>query len=78
MFGLVEINAMTENARDTLTESVTDLIDLDAVPVVASSNRNVSPCFLRPAEVHTIEMIRRIHLVMALQHTQHYWEVNSP
>ena len=69
---------MTEHDRDTFTESVGDLIALDAVPVVASSNRNVSPCFLRLAKLHTIEMIRKIHLVMALQPTQHYWEVNFP
>jgi hypothetical protein len=69
---------MTEYHRDVFTESLRDLINLDAVPVVASSNRNVSPCFLRPAEVHTIKMIRRIHPVMASQLTQHYWEINYP
>jgi hypothetical protein len=37
---------MTAYYRDTFTESVRDLIDLDAVPVVASSNRNVSPGLL--------------------------------
>jgi len=50
--------------------------DLDAVPVV--SNRDDGPCFLQLAKVYTIEMIRRIHLVMALQPTQHYLEVNFP
>jgi hypothetical protein len=69
---------MTENDRATFIESIGDLIDLDAVPVVASSNRNVSPFFLRLAKVHTIEMIRNVILVMPSKPTQHYLEVNSP
>ena len=54
-FSLVDPDGMTENDRATFIESVGDLVDLDAVLVVASSNRNVSPCFLRPAKVHTID-----------------------
>ena len=77
-FGLVDPDGLTANDRDTFIESVGDLIDLDAVPVVASSNRDVSPCFFQLAKAYTIEMIRRIHLVMALRPTQHYLEVNFP
>ena len=62
-FTPVNPNRITADDRAAYITGLEDLIDLDAVPVVASY---VSPCFLSPAEVHTIETIRRIHLVMAL------------
>ena len=77
-FSPVDPNALTDDDEDTFIGSVGDLIDLNAALVVASSNRDVRPCFLRPVKVHTIEMIRWIHLNMASQPTQHYLEVNFP
>jgi len=46
-FNPVYVNAISEDERTTYHESVKDVIDLDAVVVVSSSNRVVSPSFVQ-------------------------------
>jgi len=71
-------NRVTENDRNAYTASIRDLIDLDAVVVVSSSNRNVSPYFLPVSNsiFRTVGMIRMETLVPSLQPTQHSLQVN--
>jgi len=49
MFNPVYTDRLTEDDRITYAACVRDMIDLDAVVVVASGNVGVSPCFLLPA-----------------------------
>jgi len=52
-FNPVNPNFISEDDRTTFHASVKDVIDLDAVVVVSSSNRSVSPSFLQRATVVT-------------------------
>ena len=48
-FNPVSRDDVTEDFTTAYRTSLRDVIELDAVVVVASGNRNVSPCFFRPA-----------------------------
>jgi len=45
-FSPVDPDALTDDDEDTFIGSVGDLISLNTALVVASANRDVSPCFL--------------------------------
>ena len=51
MFNSVYANMLTDDEKITYTACVSDLINLDAVVVVASGNVGVSPCLFLPVTV---------------------------